>query len=94
MTVWCATFGDVRRRTVADLCQLLSDVAASNLLITQRESVSNIDDLRETLVAINDVLDTSTLSYATRQELKDFKTEVEEQLRILVAEHEHGSRAA
>jgi hypothetical protein len=56
--------------------------------------VSNIDDLRETLVAINDVLDTSTLSYATRQELKDFKTEVEEQLRILVAEHEHGSRAA
>jgi len=55
--------------------------------------VSRIDDLRETLVTINDVLDTSSLSYGTREELKIFKMEVEEQLRSLVSEGD-GLRAA
>jgi hypothetical protein len=55
--------------------------------------MSKTDDLRETLVAIKDVLDTSALSYATQQQLKDFKSEVEDQLRTLLAE-EDGFRAA
>jgi hypothetical protein len=55
----------------------------------------NLDDLRDTLVAVNDVLlDCSHLSYAARQHLNDFKAELEEQLRMLVAEDEDDLRAA
>lgn len=55
--------------------------------------MSRIDDLRETLIRVNDVLDTSNLSYATREELKLFRSELQEQLRFLVSE-EDGLRAA